>query len=101
MSAMGKADIKPCVRNRSAMAAIIVTVVFFVGLTLAIICGMLSASRQNPLWYLPTVLYAVLINLFLASQHNKHLDYVATILSALFLILMGWFYGQRMWTRDR
>lgn len=83
------------------MAAIIVAVVFLVGLTLAIICGMLSASRRNPLWFLPTVLYAVSINLLFAFHHNRALDYVATILSALFLVVMGWFYGQRGWTRSR
>lgn len=83
------------------MAALVVTVVFLVGLTLAIICGMLSAARQNPLWFIPTVLYAVVINALFALHRDKPLDYVATILSALFLVLMGWFYGQRGWTRSR
>ena len=74
---------------------VIVIAVFFAGLTVAIVCGVLSATRKNPLWHIPTVVYAVLANLFYAVLHSRHLDYTATILSVLFLLLMGWFYGQR------
>ena len=83
------------------MAAIIVALVLFVGLAVSIICGMLSAERKNPLWYTPTVAYAVAMNLLYAVQHSRPLDYVATIFSALFLLLTGWFYGQRGWTQNR
>lgn len=49
------------------MGAIIVTVVFFAGLALAIICGTLSAARKNPLWYSAKVAYALGVNVLYAG----------------------------------
>ena len=72
------------------MQSAIVIIVFLFGVLVSAILVSLTIKRNNFLWNLLTLAYAIIINVIDALVNQRNFNVIATVIFTLFLLIIGW-----------